>query len=184
MILRTALQTAAFGLFVLGIMIAVSAAAKMPAKGETWPDTLPWFLAGAFAGVVGLVGWRMGSRTKGADRPGIRQDAAWVFQYLRDCHARATQIGQELDVLDAAALCERIDDLLSDTIPPLVENRSVLVATYGMKRGSDILLQVAVAERNFNRTWSAAADGCLPEAHNAFQKALATLEELVESWDR
>lgn len=183
MILRTALRTAAFGLFLLGIMIAVSAAAKAPAEGETWPDTLPWFLAGACAGVVGLVGWRMGHRAKGTDRPDDRQDAAWVFQYLRDCHARATQIGQELDALDADALCERIDNLLSDTIAPLVENRSALVETYGMNRGSDILLQVAVAERNFNRTWSAAADGCLPEAHNAFQKALATLEELVTSME-
>ena len=177
------LRTAAFGLFVLGIMIAVSAAAKIPADGETWPDTLPWFFAGACAGVVGLVGWRMGSRTKGADRAAGRQDAQDALQSLKDCRDEAVRIHRELSDLDADALRGKIDKLLSSTITPLVENRSVLVATYGMNRGSDILLQVAVVERNFNRTWSAAADGCLPEAHNAFQKALATLEELVESWE-
>ena len=81
--------------------------------------------------------------------------------------------------MDADELRRRIDDLLLTHITPLVEGRQALIDAYGMREGAEILLQVALAERNFNRVWSAAADSHLPEARDSFAKALAAIRDSV-----
>ncbi len=81
--------------------------------------------------------------------------------------------------LDADGLRARVDRLLAECMAPLVENRNLLIETYGMKAGADLILTASAAERNFHRAWSAAADGCMPEARLALKRATATAAELA-----
>ena len=55
-------RTVGFVMYALGIVIAISGAAKVPAENQQWPDTLPWFAAGVFVCCIGLVCWRLSLR--------------------------------------------------------------------------------------------------------------------------
>ena len=169
----------AFGVYVLGILVAACAAAKLPEPGSRWPDTLPLFAAGFLLACGGLVYWRASliAGTKEEERRGTSPKE--VLAYLAGCRDEAARIRDELPHLDADALRGRVDRLLADYVTPFIENRSVLIETYGMREGAEIILQASAAERNFNRAWSAAADSCMPEAEAAFRKATATAEAAV-----
>ncbi len=173
-------RTIAFVLYASGIVIAISGAAKVPQDAHRWPDTLPWFLAGVVLAGVGLVCWRMGLKAKAAQDNDGRQSVEGLFRYLRECRREATAIAEQFSGLDADALRQRIDEMLTNYIEPFVEGRYTLIEHYGMKEGAEIMLQLSLAERNFNRVWSAAADSCLPEAHASLAKARAALEDVVE----
>jgi hypothetical protein len=164
---------------VLGILAAACAAAKLPEPATRWPDTLPLFAVGFLLACGGLVWWRA-SLVAGKEND-ERQDrsAQDVLAYLEGCRDEAVRIRNDLPNLDADTLRERVDRLLADYVAPFIEHRSVLVETYGMKEGAEIILQASAAERNFNRAWSAAADACMPEAETAFRKATASAETLV-----
>jgi len=177
----------AFLVYILGIGLAVSGAAKVPQAGQAWPDTVPIFVAGTLLGCLGLLWWRAGLITGATDPAKSDQDLADMLRHVRDCRDRAGNIRQELTTLDGDALRQKIDNLLLDHIEPVVENRFALVRHYGMKDGAEIMLKLSLAERNLNRVWSAAADSCLPEAHASFGRALDALEQLqaeMESGNR
>jgi hypothetical protein len=172
-------RTVAFLVYVLGILVAACAAAKLPASGSRWPDTLPLFAVGFLLACGGLVYWRA-SLVAGREEDERRGTSAKeVLAYLEGCRDEAVRIRDELPSLDADTLRGRVDRLLSDYITPFIESRSVLVETLGMKQGAEIILQASAAERNFNRAWSAAADSCLPEAQAAFRTATATAESII-----
>jgi hypothetical protein len=172
-------KSIAFALYVLGLLCAVCAAAKLPASASRWPDTLPLFAVGFLLACVGLVWWRAGLAAGREDDESKGRSAQEVLAYLEGCRDEAVRIRDELPELDADTLRGRVDQLLADYITPFIEHRLVLVETYGMKKGAEIILQASAAERNFNRAWSAAADACMPEAETAFRKATATAEQLV-----
>ncbi len=169
----------AFLVYVLGILAAACAAAKLPASGSRWPDTLPLFAVGFLLACGGLAYWRV-SLVAGREQDERRGTSAKeVLAYLEGCRDEAVRIRDELPELDAHTLCGRVDRLLADYITPFIEHRSVLIETLGMKQGAEIILQASAAERNFNRAWSAAADSCMPEAEAAFRKATATAEAVA-----
>ena len=172
-------RTIAFGIYVLGILAAACAAARLPAAEARWPDTLPLFAVGFLLACGGLVWWRASLVAGREDDESQDRSAQEVLGYLEGCRDEAVRIRDELPNLDADTLRERVDQLLADYVAPFIEHRSVLVETLGMKQGAEIILQASAAERNFNRAWSAAADACMPEAETAFRKATATAEALV-----
>ena len=49
-------------LFFLGILVAISGSAKLPAAGATYPDTTAIFLVGMILAIVGTVLWRRALR--------------------------------------------------------------------------------------------------------------------------
>ena len=169
----------AFVVYVLGILAAACAAAKLPQAESRWPDTLALFAVGFLLACGGLVWWRASLVAGRDDEERQDRSAREVLAYLEGCRDEAVRIRDEFPELDAHTLCERVDQLLADYITPFIEHRSVLVETYGMKEGAEIILQASAAERNFNRAWSAAADACMPEAETAFRRATATAEAVV-----
>lgn len=165
-------------LFTLGIIIAISGAAKPPAPGETFPDTFPVFIAGFLAAVAGVEIW-WGHRTILRLLAGDADDDApdnplvalgQLVPALRDFHA-------DIDTLDAADIEERVEKISTDYIAPFVEGRQLLIDRLGLKEGSNLLVTAATGERMLNRTWSAAADGHLEEARNSCQEAVAAFED-------
>ncbi|MCX7429032.1 MAG: hypothetical protein NTW96_25825 [Planctomycetia bacterium] len=173
-----------FGLFALGVMVAISGAAKVPEAGSTWPDTLWVFAVGAAMCVVGLAGWWTGHRAARSAKHAAGEGLDAILRHLDHAQSEARAIREDLGKLDGDALRRRIDDLLLADFEPVVENRAMVVSRYGMKHGAEILLGLAAAERNLNRVWSAAADGCLPEAHASLATAIAALDRTVAMIDR
>ena len=178
------LAKVSFGLFALGVMVAISGAAKVPEAGSTWPDTLWVFAVGAAMCVVGLAGWWTGHRAARSAKHAAGEGFDAILRHLDHARSEARAIREDLGKLDGDALRRRIDDLLLADFEPVVENRGMVLSRYGMKHGAEILLGLAAAERNLNRVWSAAADGCLPEAHASLATAAAALENTLAMIER
>ena len=173
-----------FGLFALGVVVAISGAAKAPEPGTTWPDTLWVFAVGAALCVVGLVGWWTGHRAARSAQHAAGEGFDAILRHLNHAQSEARAIREDLAKLDGDALRRRVDDLLLADFEPVVASRGMVLDRYGMKHGAEILLGLANAERNFNRVWSAAADNCLPEAHAALATAAAALENTMQIRNR
>ena len=173
----------AFLIYVLGIVLAISAAAKVPADGHTWPNTLGLFAGGVLVCLVGLVAWRMGLTKVKTDGAGDAASSETLFGHLRDARRAAAEIADRWDRLDDVSLRREIDALLFGSIEPFIEDRYLIMQRYGMREGAELVLAVSAAERNFNRVWSAAADGCMPEARSSLIAALAAMDQVVASID-
>jgi len=176
-------NTAASAVYVLGVMVAISAAAKVPDKGTSWPDTLPLFAGGIAVSLAGLVAWRVLLRGRRGGAGGDSQSVGQIFTQIQDARREARAIDEDWDRLDGDSVRKRLDCILLEFTTPVVENRDQLIRRYGMRQGAELILQLSLGERNLNRVWSAAADGHLPEAHASLLVAAAALDELVASLD-
>lgn len=169
----------AFSIYVLGGMLAISAAAKVPADGRTWPDTLPMFAVGVAICVAGLVAWHVSVRTRRKDAAGEGGGLEAMFARIRDARSEVAAMAEQWESLDSEAIRQWIDRVALDCIDPFVEGRDLVIRRYGMRQGAELILALATAERNLNRVWSAAADDCLPEAWLALQASLTAFDELL-----
>ncbi|MCA9296381.1 MAG: hypothetical protein KC983_07680 [Phycisphaerales bacterium] len=80
-------------------------------------------------------------------------------------------------------MLEGIDRIRSTYFVPFVDARPVLIGTYGMAGFAQVMDKFAAAERQFNRSWSAAADNVLAEAEPCLDEAIARLELAIERVD-
>ena len=169
-----------FALFAIGMLIGISSAAKMPAEGQSWPDTIGVFLTGAVMAAIGVALWRMDVRKRLRDgvRAAAADDKTNPAVLLEHAVAPVKSLGKELDSLSEKQVMERIDTILESYIVPFAEARRSVVDGFGMGQGVDILFRVAFAERMFNRVWSAASDGHIEEARASFREAADALVEV------
>jgi hypothetical protein len=165
-----------FGLFSIGIIIAVTAGAKAPARIGEWPDTWPVFLVGAVLCIAGLVMWHRGTRAE-ADAAANDTESRDPVELLNALQAPLNALGNDIDALDADGIMNRVDGLLDGYVLPFGEVRQRIIDSMGMEDGAEVLVVVAYGERILNRVWTAAADGHLPEARACFPEAAAALHE-------
>ncbi len=76
------------------------------------------------------------------------------------------------------AILTRLGELQADAIPTFVEARAQLVSKFGLARYAEIMDRFAAMERKVNRSWSAAADGHLPESMVALDDAALLAPEV------
>ena len=160
-------------LFAVGIIVAISGAAKLPDDGATFPDSWPVF-AGAFLVALVEVQFWWGDVLSERKELRLSHDSDSVgspTSLMTRLLPELDRLNADLDDLDAEQLTERIDELLDGYVLPLVESRQKLIDQFGMSVGAEILVTVAFGERMLNRVWSAAADGHLPEAQSSFRDA-------------
>ncbi len=182
------MNTAGFLAFVAGIVIAVSAGAKLPpaayAEGDAtasdsrFPDTVGVFAAGVVVSGVGLATWWIGMNR---ERQSVRSGASAVgkdpLKLLQQLQTPLQELTNSIDLIEAAEIQSRIDSLLANHIDPFVDARGILTDQLGMVQASEVLFPCAYAERMLNRAWSAAADGHLEEARSSFRNGAAAFEE-------
>jgi hypothetical protein len=80
-------------------------------------------------------------------------------------------------------LLEGIDRIRNAYFVPFVQARPVLIGTYGMAGFAQVMDKFAAAERQFNRSWSAAADHVLAEAEPCLDEAIDRLVLAIERID-
>ena len=163
-------------IFGLGIILAISGGAQMPAEGQQWPDTVPLFLVGVVVSIAGLIGWRR-VRSQHAASPDSSVPGMDPFVLLETLLPPARALCDDLETSSAERLCGRVDALLEEYVHPLAEVRQGIVDQLGMEKGAEVLVVQAYGERMLNRVWSAASDGHLPEARSVYPDALQAFEE-------
>lgn len=174
-------------LFFLGILVAISGSAKLPAAGATYPDTAAIFVAGMILAIVGTVLWRKTVAQMANEELDPNKDTD-ALQLLRELSAPAQDLRHAITELTPDKICENVDLLLESYVLPFAENRQQVLNRLGMNTGAELLVTMAYGERMLNRTWSAAADGyphealaVYPDAVDAFQEALAILQRAEEA---
>jgi len=181
------MKTAGFVIFVFGIIVAISAGAKLPVESvdgtsSRFPDTLGAFAGGAVVCVIGLTLWwkvvleeRKAARTAAdGDESAADTNPVTIIQQLQQS---LNSILDDLDSLAESDLQLRIDMTIDNHVTPLAESRHRIIDRFGMSHGAEILVATAYGERMLNRVWSAAADGYLEEARSSFREASSAFDE-------
>ncbi|MBI1314566.1 hypothetical protein GC176_25005 [bacterium] len=164
--------------FTLGILVAISGAAKPPAEGEAFPDTFPVFIAGFLAAVAGVeIWWGNRSITRQLTSNADHEAPDNPFVILRQLVPALQEFSARAEALDPADIEHQVDDLTSRYITPFVEGRQAVIDRLGLQKGADFLVTAATGERLLNRVWSAAADGHLEEALTSLAEAVGAFEQ-------
>jgi len=74
-------------------------------------------------------------------------------------------------------LAKSIERMQAECFDPFVDCRPVIVEKFGMAGYAQLMDRFAAAERQFNRSWSAAADHVAAEATECFGNGIVLLEE-------
>lgn len=174
-------STLAAGLYTVGIVVAISTAAKVPAQGASTPDTLPYYGLAVVISLAGLVWWRRNlSRTR-ADQAEGGEGPRALLRHLENAAKGLDALGGKIDDLDSHEICQYLDEILLKDLMAFSDGRQTLIDQLGMREAAEIILKAAFVERYLNRCWSAASDQHLPEAKASFQRAHGAIHELVDA---
>lgn len=171
-------------LFVVGILIAISAGAKVPEAGDKYPTTVGIFLFGLILGIAGNLLWHKTQRKiifKELEEH--KNDSEFNPVVLLESTPPAIKaIQDKIDSLNGEQVCEEVDKVLDQYVHPFTQRMSTFTDLLGKAKGAEILLIIAYAERMLNRVWSAASDGypdeaksCLADSLHHYEKALGKL---------
>ena len=170
-------------LFFVGILVAISGSAKMPAEGADFPDTTGIFIAGAVVAILGTILWRKAVARKASEalQESNETDAIGL---LKNAIGPCRALREDISTLTPNAICDRIDQLLNEYILPFADNRQQVLNRLGMNEGAELLVTIAYGERMLNRTWSAASDGYPQEALAVYPDAVDAFEEAIQILER
>ncbi len=148
----------------VGIVIAVCAAAKLPAAAGQFPSTTVVSLVGVAIALIGVVGWRRSKRYSAGDSDLTAAPNRNPFALIEGIRKPLCDLVQDASQLDCDELLSRLDSLNEAFLLPFAESRGLIVQRLGVTRGAEVIIEIALVERYLNRAWSAAADGHHPEA--------------------
>lgn len=175
-------------MFVVGLVVAVTAAAKLPNANGSFPDTWPLAIVAAVTAIFGVVLWRIDGATQSLETAETRSRDEEPETLLCDALSLTRKLKDNLAAGDRDDLLSAIQAILSESIAPMVSRQERLISRFGMSHGAEILVTSAVGERMLNRAWSSLADGYLDEAsqaideaESAFAKASGLLDSTNES---
>ncbi len=170
-------------LFVIGTIVGISAAAKMPATGETYPDTLKVFFVSIVIAIIGNIIWRKTERQIVlAELEAHKSDTTNnPVALLKSTVPLLQKLSDRMGEIEGMAICDEVDVILDTAVHPFTERRKTFLDIMGQAKGSEVLLNVAYAERMLNRVWSAASDGHHVEAVNSLQESFDNYKKTVES---
>lgn len=175
-------------LFVIGGLIAISSAAKMPLAGEDFPSTMGIFGFGLLLGIIGNVVWHQNERKKVMAELQVHKNdhASNPIIILKDTIPVLETLKEKFDSLPGMKLCEEIDQIQNDYLIPFADKRKTFMDILGTGPGAEVLLMIAYAERMINRVWSAQSDGypeeariCLDDSIENYKKAVARMDEYL-----
>ena len=168
-------------LFVLGVLVAISAGAKVPQAGDKYPTTVGIFIFGLILGIVGNILWHKTQRKiifKELEEH--KNDSEFnPIVLLKATPPAIKEIQNNIENLSNDEICKNVDSVLDTFVHPFTQRMSTFTDLMGKAKGAEILLIVAYAERMLNRVWSAASDGHPIEAKNCLQESLHNYEKAI-----
>lgn len=164
--------------FTIGIIVAVCGAAKLPAEGDRYPDTIQVAIFGLLIAIAGLEVWygRL-SQDRALENVADDNDTKSPTVLLGHIIASIDEFESQIESAEPESLTEHVDQLLTDYVLPFIDARQKVIDRLGIKSAAEILVTAAFAERMLNRAWSAAADGYLAEAQSAYDDSAAAFRQ-------
>lgn len=142
--------------------------------------TVPYYLAGLVAGVVGVVMVRSARREAATREETIRANLATIESSLVSVVEKVRRLDETKDEIDTYELRHRIDREFPDDLDAFVQARYSLVHSFSLQSFADVMNPFAAGERYLNRVWSASVDGYIDEAHKYVVKAREQFESALE----
>lgn len=159
-------------IFFIGVLIAITAAAKMPQANQNFSDNILIFVVGIIISIVANIFWHKEVKSEAIEKIKKHRDSEDnpVFLLQRSVE-QIQKLNDDFDRLDNKQVCQCINDISENFIHPFTEKRYSIIDIMGMEKGSEVLLTVAYGERMLNRVWSACSDGHRFEAKNSLDKS-------------
>jgi len=154
-----------------------------------------WFRVGGFgwgAGVVLIIaGALLARRELQIEHRGEGDGAKEAVDFL----ANIQEIGERLESLgaileelpmdqDSAQARALIDDIVTELIEPVVDQRGRFIARHGLGTFAEYFGAFSGGERNLARTWSAITDGHSEEARSSLVRSRAAFAQAQEHWEK
>ncbi|HEC83982.1 MAG: hypothetical protein DRR08_20825 [Candidatus Parabeggiatoa sp. nov. 2] len=163
-------------LFIVGIIVALISATKLPASGTRWSDMLPFYVGAVVLAVVGLLLLRW-PQIQQRNSTFSNQVCLNVMALLEELLAEMQTLGQEINDLDGVGIAKRVNAMLDTYVLPFAAAQQEVICLLGQYQGVEVVVAAAQGERLLNRMWSAASDGNKTEAIATYPKALAAFKE-------
>lgn len=168
-------------LFVVGIIVGITAAAKTPGEGSSYPDTVGVFLTAFFVTIIGNILWHKSEKDMIKQQlEEHKNDGNNPIAMLSSTIPAIEALYQKAQTTEGMALCNEVDHVLDNHVHPFTEKRKTFMDILGQTKGAEILLDVAYGERMLNRVWSAASDGHQQEALNSISESLENYKKAAD----
>jgi hypothetical protein len=168
------MKALSWSVFISGTLIAALTGVRLPPMWE-------WFAVGIVLAVAGAVMLRRqiaASQAAGGDEGGIR-DLGGLRRGLDGLVAQTEALGAETD---PAALKDGVEQVLMESLMPVVAARLMLAAAHGIETYAMVYTPLASGERCLNRAWSALVDGEPQFAGPQIKAARGHFEAAAGSW--
>lgn len=160
-------------LFVLGSIVAITSAAKVPEAQGEYPNTVGAFLGAISLAILGNILWHKSEKNIiKAQLEEHKNDSNNPLSLLSSTVGAIEELFNKAQNTQGMELCEEVDKVLDTYVHPFTEKRKTFMDILGQAKGAEILLDVAYGERMLNRVWSAASDGHHQEALNSISESL------------
>jgi hypothetical protein len=136
-----------------------------------------YFLLAMLAMVAGAMLKRVRPGGGGALDEETVQGTAALFSRLDELERGVRGMIARLDELDAHALHDELDPLLTGPAYEFLEGRDHIRSAHGLTAYAQVMGPWAGAERKLHRAWSAAVDGHVEEARQSVRDSLPFIEE-------
>ena len=168
--------------FIITVIVLAVLGAKLPEAGQEWPSTTWPFLATMILSIASLILWRkalhieLANSTKGNNGNATHSASGQLIE-------KALSEVESLNISTKSStenVCQNIDRILRDCIYPFLDIKDREFIRLGFSNAAEIYLELAYSERMLNRIWTASSDGCLLEAEQVQQEAIAGLRRTVQ----
>ncbi len=168
-------------MFFAGAIIAISAAAKVPAADADYPNTTAIFTVALMIAILGNILWHKTEKASVLAQLEMHKndEANNPIVLLEKTIPALEHVFEQVDRVKGMELCDRVDEVLDNYIHPFTEKRKTFMDILGQAHGAEVLLMIAYAERMLNRVWSASSDGHHEEAVNCLQDSLQNYKQAL-----
>ncbi|HCH62310.1 MAG TPA: hypothetical protein DFR83_05865 [Deltaproteobacteria bacterium] len=168
------MNTLAWILFVAGTLVATATGAHSPPMWAPFGLGIALAVAGAM-----LLRRQSAKQAAGGDADGIH-DLSGLREALHEVTANTAALEALPD--QTHDLLERVEALQLEHLLPMLEARSILASSHGVKSYARVFTPIASGERCLNRAWSALADQNPAEARVQLGRARGHFEAAEQGW--
>ena len=163
-------------LFIIGIIVALISATKLPIADSNWSDMLLYYVEAVAMALIGLLLLHRPKAFQEDTAFHNHTDSFPVIKLLQELITEMQKFEQKNQQLECDKITIHVKLLLDVYVLPFAAKRQELIAVLGQTHGIEVLVATAQGERLLNRTWSAASDENISEVIITYSKALAAFE--------